>query len=68
MGLLTKVLNKLLAIDEFSFRMSFDKGVIGIYRLFTVSFGKSRKERNRNFVVEFFVDKVDNIIGNRRLS
>lgn len=63
MGLFPKILCKLQPINKLAIRMPLDQRSIGIDGFFGVGFGETGEEGDGYFVFEFFVDEVDDFLG-----
>ena len=67
-GLFAKILGELQPINKLSIRMPFHQWSIGIDGFFGVGFGETGEEGDWHFVFEFFVDEVDDFLGDGWLA
>jgi len=68
MCFLAQILGQLLAIDEFTLSVPFNEWAGCLQWSFTECLCKTSQEGNRDFVIEFVIDEVDNFLRDRWFS
>ena len=68
MSLFAEVLGELDSINKLAICVSLDEGGVEIDGFFGVGLGESGEERDGDFIFEFFVNKIDDIFGDRWLT
>ncbi len=62
-SLFSKILIEFEPIDKLAIRMSFEDWCIGVDGFFGVGFGETGEEREWYFIFEFFVNEIDDFLG-----